>query len=237
MRKKAQLQMAAAVLLLLICFSYFLYSFHFSHSVSSDPAETEQDFTVLIDAGHGGVDGGAVAGDGTEEKHINLQIALLLEQQLGAMGIRTAMTRTADESIHDSSAQTIREKKVSDIHNRMQLMEETENCIFVSIHQNKYSDSALSGTQVFYSPNTTASAQLAQTIQTSVRSLLQTENTREIEKSGSSIYLLYYARKPAVLVECGFLSNTAELEKLKEGTYQKQLAFCIAAGILEYLNI
>lgn len=228
--------MAASVLLLLICFSYFLYSFHFSLAVSSDPAETEQDFTVLIDAGHGGVDGGAVASDGTEEKHINLQIALLLEQQLGAMGIRTAMTRTTDESIHDSSAQTIREKKVSDIHNRMQLIEETENCIFVSIHQNKFSDTSLNGTQVFYSPNTTASAQLAQTIQTSVRSLLQTENTREIEKSGSSIYLLYYARKPAVLVECGFLSNTAELEKLKEGTYQKQLAFCIAAGILEYLN-
>lgn len=228
--------MAASVLLLLICFSYFLYSFHFSLAVFSDSADAAQDVTVLIDAGHGGVDGGAVAGDGTEEKHINLQIALLLEQQLGALGIRTAMTRTTDESIHDSSAQTIREKKVSDIHNRMQLMEETENCIFVSIHQNKFSDTSLNGTQVFYSPNTTASAQLAQTIQTSVRSLLQTENTREIEKSGSSIYLLYYARKPAVLVECGFLSNTAELEKLKEGTYQKQLAFCIAAGILEYLN-
>lgn len=228
--------MVAAVLLLLICFSYFLYSFHFSLSVSSDSAETEQDFTVLIDAGHGGVDGGAVASDGTEEKHINLQIALLLQQQLGAMGIRTAMTRTTDDSIHDSSAQTIREKKVSDIHNRMQLMEETDNCIFVSIHQNKFSDTSLNGTQVFYSPNTTASAQLAQTIQTSVRTLLQTDNTREIEKSGSSIYLLYYARKPAVLVECGFLSNTADLKKLKDTTYQKQLAFCIAAGILEYIN-
>ena len=228
--------MAASVLLLLICFSYFLYSFHFSLAVSSDSADAAQDVTVLIDAGHGGVDGGAVAGDGTEEKHINLQIARLLEQQLGAMGIRTAMTRTSDVSIHDSSAQTIREKKVSDIHNRMQLMEETENCIFVSIHQNKYSDSALSGTQVFYSPSTTASAQLAQTIQNSVQTLLQPENSREIEKSGSSIYLLYYAQKPAVLVECGFLSNAEDLRKLKDETYQKQLAFCIAAGILEYLN-
>ena len=130
-------------------FSYFLYSFRFSLAASSDFSATEQQVTVLIDAGHGGVDGGAVANDGTEEKYINLQIAQLLEQQLGAMGIRTAMTRTSDVSIHDSSAQTIREKKVSDIHNRMQLMEKTENCIFVSIHQNKYSDSALSGTQVF----------------------------------------------------------------------------------------
>ena len=228
--------MAASVLLLLICFSYFLYSFRFSLAASSDFSATEQQVTVLIDAGHGGVDGGAVANDGTEEKYINLQIAQLLEQQLGAMGIRTAMTRTSDVSIHDSSAQTIREKKVSDIHNRMQLMEKTENCIFVSIHQNKYSDNALSGTQVFYSPNTTASAQLAQTIQNSVCMLLQPENTREIEKSGSSIYLLYYAQKPAVLVECGFLSNAEDLKKLKDEAYQKQLAFCIATGILEYLN-
>ncbi len=236
MRKKARLQMAAAVLLLLIGFSYFLYTFHAANIASSESTDPSGDITVLIDAGHGGVDGGAVAGDGTEEKYINLQIAELLQKQLDAMGVKTAMTRTTDDSIHDSSAQTIREKKVSDIHNRMRMMEETDPCIFVSIHQNKYSDSSLHGTQVFYSPNTTASAQLAQSIQTSVHTLLQPENEREIKKSGNSIYLLYYAKKPAVLVECGFLSNAEETANLKDETYQKQLSFCIAAGILEYLN-
>ena len=129
-----------------------------------------------------------------------------------------------------------KESVVSDIHIRMKIMEETDNAVFVSIHQNKYESSYQWGTQVFYSPNTTSSAALADCIQKSVVSTLQPDNKREIKKSGSSIYLLYYAKKTAVLVECGFLSNPQETAKLKDEAYQKQLAFSVALGILEYMN-
>ncbi len=234
MRRRVRLQVAAAAVLFLSGLSYFLYSVH---AVWQSPQSADASaVTVLIDPGHGGVDGGAVAPDGTAEKDLNLQIALLLREQLSAFGIRTEMTRTTDASIHDQSAETVREKKVSDIHNRMQLMEETENCLFVSIHQNKFSDPSLSGTQVFYAPKVTQSAALADSIQSSVRTLLQPENDRQIKPSDNSIYLLFYAQKPAVLVECGFLSNAGELQSLQQAAYRQKLAFCIAAGILSYLH-
>ena len=146
------------------------------------------------------------------------------------------MIRDSDCSVHSNHAKTVREIKVSDIHNRMSVMENTDNCIFISIHQNSYNSSKYWGTQVFYSPNTTSSAALADCIQKSVVSTLQPDNKREIKKSGSSIYLLYYAKKTAVLVECGFLSNPQETAKLKDEAYQKQLAFSVALGILEYMN-
>ncbi len=191
---------------------------------------------IILDAGHGGEDGGAVGADGTVEQLLNLQITKYLEEQLTVFGIQTVMTRTTEDSIHNPDAATTRERKVSDIHNRMKIMETTQNAVFVSIHQNKFQSKSEWGTQVFYSPNTTASAELADCIQQSVIETLQPENTRVIKKSGSSIYLLYYAKKPAVLVECGFLSNPSELEKLKDEIYQKKIAFSIALGILEYLN-
>lgn len=234
MRRRMRLQIVAAVVLFLSGLSYFLYTVHAALLLPQEN-QSAGSMTVLIDPGHGGVDGGAVSADGTAEKHLNLQIAALLQKQLAAFGVTTDMTREEDVSIHDESAKTVREKKVSDIHNRMQMMEERQNCLFVSIHQNKYSDSSLRGTQVFYSPNTAESAVLAGCIQSRVQSLLQPENTRQIKPSGSSIYLLYYAQKPAVLVECGFLSNASELALLKQEAYQQKLVFCIAVGILTYL--
>ena len=116
-------------------------------------------------------------------------------------------------------------------------MESYPGALFVSIHQNKYTDSSQRGTQVFYSPNTTSSPVLANCIQQSVVSLLQPDNTRKIKKSGSSIYLLYYAKQTAVLVECGFLSNQQDTALLKDEESQKQMAFAVAAGILNYMNL
>ncbi len=192
--------------------------------------------TVIIDAGHGGEDGGAIAQDGTLEKDINLSISKKLETALKVMGYNVIMTRSKDELIYDADvSKTMRQKKVSDIHNRTDLINSTPNSVLISIHQNKFSQSQYSGTQVFYSSNNEDSKPLAQSIQLSVRKLLQQENKREIKKTGTNIYMLYYANVPAVMVECGFLSNYEECNKLKTDKYQKQMVFCIMYGILNYI--
>lgn len=191
--------------------------------------------TIIIDAGHGGEDGGAIGADGTVEKNINLSISLKLNDILSSLGYKTRMVRTEDISIHDSTAMTIRDKKVSDIHNRVQIMEEYDNCIYVSIHQNKYDDSKIWGAQTFYSPNNEESKDLAEFIQKNIISTLQPDNNRVVKKSGTNIYVLYNAPKTAVMVECGFLSNPNELDKLKSENYQTQLALSITNGIINFL--
>lgn len=191
---------------------------------------------IIVDAGHGGMDGGAVAADGTEEQYINLDIAMCLNEALTEKGYKTLMTRTDNNSIHDADATTVREQKVSDLHNRLKIIEANPDCIFVSIHQNYYTQSKYWGTQVFYSPNNVKSSQLAQSIQSSVVTELQPENTRKIKESGDSIYLLYNATVPAVMVECGFLSNYEETAKLNDASYRQQMADSICNGIINYLN-
>ena len=207
-----------------------------SEKLAVDAASTKVNQTVIIDAGHGGPDGGTSADDGTLEKDLNLQIAIKLNESLNSMGIKTVMIRTEDISVHDASANTIRQKKVSDLKNRLKIINETDNSIFVSIHQNHFSDSRYSGTQVFYSKNNPQSSVLADCIRQSVISDLQKENTRETKPSGTDIYLLYHAESPAVMVECGFLSNINESKNLKNENYQKELAFVLALGISDYLN-
>lgn len=192
--------------------------------------------TVIIDAGHGGPDGGTSADDGTLEKNINLQIALKLENILKSMGINTVMTRTEDISIHDESANTIRKKKISDLNNRLSIINNTDDSVFVSVHQNHFSESIYYGTQIFYSKNNPESSVLANSIRQSVISVLQKDNTREIKQSGTDIFLLHHAETPAVMVECGFLSNAEETAKLKDENYQRKLAFMIAIGICDYLR-
>ncbi len=191
---------------------------------------------IIIDAGHGGKDGGAVAADGTEEQYINLDIAICINEILSSKGYSTLMTRTDNNSIHAPAAKTIREQKVSDLNNRLNIIESNPDCIFVSIHQNYYTESKYWGTQVFYSPNNTSSSSLADFIQSSVVTELQPENTRMIKESGSSIYLLYHTTVPAVMVECGFLSNYEETAKLNDAQYRKNMANAICNGIINYIN-
>ena len=198
-------------------------------------AENLMNKTVIIDAGHGSPDGGTSSADGTLEKDINLSIALKLKDILESMGISCVLTRTNDNGIYDSSAKTIREKKVSDIKNRLQIINETENSIFVSIHQNHYSSSAYKGLQVFYSMNHPDSSKMADSIRLPVISYLQTDNSREIKASGSEFYLLHHSQRPSVMVECGFMSNAEETKMLKDENYQQKLAFVIAIGIRDYL--
>ncbi len=188
---------------------------------------------IIIDAGHGGEDGGAVAADGTLEKDINLSIALKLNDILTSLGYQTVMTRTEDTSICDTDLSTIREIKVSDMKNRLKICNSDDNNILISIHQNKFEQSKYSGTQVFFSPNSDSNV-LAEAIQQSVVSLLQPENTRAVKPADKNIYLLYNAAVPAVICECGFMSNPEELTKLKDEDYQNKMSFAIAQGLLSY---
>lgn len=210
-------------------------------SVNNDNDITEQSNSntspvIIIDAGHGNPDGGAVSSDGTQEQYINLDIARKINEYLQELGYETIMTRTDDDSIHDPSADTIRQKKVSDIHNRLKIIQDNPDSIFVSVHLNYYTESKYNGAQVFYSPNDVKSEHLAQCIQNSVVSLLQPDNTRQIKKSDSSIFLLYHSTVPSVMVECGFLSNPEETRKLKEDDYRRQMATAICKGIIKYIN-
>ncbi len=191
--------------------------------------------TIIVDAGHGGEDGGAIGLDGTVEKNINLDIALKLEKLLKFYGFNVIMTRTQDVMTCDDGLDSLRKRKVSDIHNRFDLIQKNPDAIFISVHQNKFEDSSQHGTQVFYSANNEESKLLAEAIQASIVSSLQPKNDRVVKKSGSGIYLLYHAEIPAVLVECGFISNSDELKKLKDDSYRMKLAILIADGLIKYL--
>ena len=191
---------------------------------------------IILDAGHGGFDGGAVANDGTVEKDINLKITLYLYDILSNSGYNVLLTRSVDTGTEDDSKTNISSRKRSDMKNRLKLMQDNKDGIFVSIHLNKFTTSAARGSQVFYSGNDENSKLLGDSIQNSIISILQKDNSRVNKKATSSTYLLYNATIPAVLVECGFLSNKNELEMLKSEDYQKKIAFCIFCGINNYYS-
>ena len=204
--------------------------------VSSDVIYENSFPVIIIDAGHGGEDGGAIADDGTLEKNINLEISLKLTNIMSVFGYKIKSIRTTDTDLH-TEGDTIRQRKISDINHRFDIMNSYDNCLYVSIHQNKFSDGKYSGTQVFYSPKTKEESQtLAQEIQDCIVNTLQKENTRQTKECGTSVYLIYNAVKPAVLVECGFLSNYDEGQRLNSPEYQKKIAGTIAATICNYLD-
>ncbi len=189
----------------------------------------------MANSAHGGFDGGAVASDGTVEKNINLEITLTLASFLRQSGFKVILTREADVSTDDVETEKIPTRKKSDLKNRLNLMKDYKDAVFVSVHLNKFTTSAASGSQVFYS-KVDGSKELGDSIQKSIINLLQPDNTRVNKQATSSTYLLYHATIPTVLVECGFLSNKAELERLKDKDYQNKMAFSIYCGMLEYFK-
>lgn len=191
---------------------------------------------VVLDAGHGGEDGGASSADGILEKDINLAIALQLEEYLKLHHFDVIMIRDGDYSVGDQSLSTVSERKRSDTKRRLQAIEEAGECIFISIHQNHFSESKYDGAQVFYSGNREESAILAEAIRKNIVGALQPENHRENKKAESNIYLLDRCHVPAVLVECGFISNPAEAAKLNQKAYQKDMAAAIYNGLIDYLQ-
>ncbi len=199
------------------------------------PAGTKDEdrLTIVIDAGHGGRDGGAVADDdGTLEKHLNLAVAKKLQALLESADIRVIMTRETDTelALPDSP-----HKKRDDLQNRLRLAQAYPNTVFISIHMNKFPVAKYNGLQVYYSPNHKDSIKLAEQIQRDSR-ILKSENNRETKAAGSNIYLLSHIQVPAVLVECGFLSNYEEKECLKTEEYQTKLALSLYCSILNYLH-
>lgn len=192
--------------------------------------------TVIIDAGHGGFDGGAAASDGTVEKNINLQISQKTAEILKFSGYNVIMTRNSDTGTEDDESVAIAKRKKSDLANRLQIMKDNTDAVFVSIHLNKFTTSAANGAQVFYTKNFTEAQSLANAVQSSIISLIQPQNTRVVKQGTDSTYLLKNAVVPAIIVECGFLSNKTELEKLKTDAYQSQMAFAIAGGICDFKN-
>ncbi|MCL2531491.1 MAG: N-acetylmuramoyl-L-alanine amidase [Oscillospiraceae bacterium] len=187
---------------------------------------------IVLDAGHGGEDGGAVGIGGVVEKDLNLAVAMQLAPFLRALGYDVQLTRCEDCDLSEPAA-TLRARKRSDIQARHAMLENLrDGDLFLSIHMNQYAHPSARGTQVFYSPNHPQSQVTAEQIQRTVVTLLQPENHRQIKPAGSSIYLLHNATRPAVMVECGFISNPGEAARLQEPDYQRQLAFAVAVGVL-----
>ena len=218
-------------LILIILFSVAFLSSK-GYSIVNTSSKINNISTIIIDAGHGGFDGGAVAFDGTIEKDINLNIALCLADMLKAAGYNVVLTRQTDNSTEtiDSQTNSIAKRKKNDLENRLQLMNDYPDGIFVSIHLNKFTTTAAKGSQVFYNSKIESSKLLGEEIQGSIIQMLQPENTRVNKQATTSTYILYNATLPAVLVECGFLSNKDELVLLKNEEYQKKLAFAIFCG-------
>ena len=191
---------------------------------------------IMIDPGHGGIDGGTSGADGTKEKQVNLQISQNLHTFSVLLGFETEMTRTTDCLYEENSTDSIRTQKRRDLAHRLSMIENKENTILISVHQNYYSDSKYSGFQVFYTTNNHENKIIANTLQGIIKSYLQPENTRKIKTVGSEIYLLHHCTKPAVMIECGFMSNPKELSLLKNRTYQSKLSLSVLIGILNYAN-
>ena len=203
------------------------------HPASAETSNTIPRFTVVLDAGHGGEDGGAISETGVCEKDINLSIAKKLEALLTSCGISVVMTRTEDVLLYDKTVDYHGRKKVLDLAARRKIGEETENALFVSIHMNAFPSPKYSGLQVWYSQNSRYSIVLAKSVQELTAQHLQPQNDRRTKPATSAIYLLHHLNCPAILVECGFLSNPTEARQLATEEYQNRLAFILMMSITD----
>lgn len=202
-------------------------------TVFSENRPLEREHCIVIDPGHGGEDGGATSCTGVLESQFNLEIALRLRDLMHLLGYETKMIRTTDTAVY-TTGQTIAQKKVSDLKERVRIVNETENALLLSIHQNQFSDSRYSGAQVFYA-STDGSEALAKQLQTAFVSSLNPGSNRQSKKS-SGVYLMENIDCAGVLIECGFLSNTGEEAKLRSADYQKKIICVIAATVSQYLG-
>lgn len=184
---------------------------------------------IVIDAGHGGIDSGASCADGTPESELNLQIAKRLDALLRLMGWQTKMTRQTADSI-ETEGETIRQRKQSDLNNRVEIVNSQQNAILISIHQNFYPDSRYSGPQILYAGNSDQT--LAAAFQSALTEHLAPGSQRQIKRA-EGIYLMRKIQCPGILVECGFLSNPAEASNLQSAAYQKRLCSIIAATLVQ----
>ena len=190
--------------------------------------------TIVLDAGHGGEDGGAVSRDGVAESSVNLAITRKLRDVFLFLGRDTVLTRTGEDAIYSPEAVTLREKKVSDLKNRVDLINSQPEAVLISIHQNSMPDHpSVHGAQVFYN-GAASGPRLGETVQAALHGAVNAGNGKNAKAIDSTIYLMKNVQCPAILVECGFLSNRTETGQLLTGGYQLKLAVCIAAGFLQH---
>lgn len=225
---------AAAVALCLSVFLFLMIKSARSVTLTTSATLKSPAAKILIDPGHGGEDGGAVSG-GVTEKDINLSISLDTADLLLLCGFDVEMTRKTDDALSKEGA-NVKQRKYNDMKTRLEMYNSAQNNVVISIHQNKFSDSASHGAQVFYSPNNEKSAVLAESLRHSLKSMIQPDNERECKAAGKDIYLLKNAKNPAVIVECGFISNRSEKELLMTDEYQKQIALAVCTGFIDYYN-
>ena len=200
--------------------------------VGNNPSSKQ---VVVLDAGHGGMDSGAVGISGVLEKDINLSIVKKLESLLEFSGYEVILTRSDDSSIHDSNIEGVGEQKKSDMRNRLAIINTYPNAIFFSIHQNKFTQPQYFGAQMFYTDKNPDNMKLARIMQKRFK-LIQPDNDREIKLSGDELYLFKTTEIPALIIECGFLSNAEDEKKLSSEEYQQKVAFTIFCGITDYIN-
>lgn len=203
-------------------------------TVMTENAGVTDRVSVIIDAGHGGVDTGATSCTGVMESNINLEIALRLRDLLHLMGYQTKMIRTTDISIHTEGSATIAAKKISDLKNRVQIVNETENAILISIHQNHFPVEKYRGAQVFYN-RVGGSESLAKLLQNNFVMTINPDSNRKVKRA-DGVYLMQNIQTPGILVECGFLSNSEEESLLRDDAYQKKLCSVIAASLSTFLK-
>lgn len=191
---------------------------------------------IVLDAGHGGIDGGCTSAEGVPEKGINLDILLKLRDLLEINGYEVRVTRDTDRSIHDDGVEGIAAQKSSDMDNRLAIFNESDNAVCISIHQNQFTDPKYSGAQMFYSGSNSTSEDLARALQERFREFLQPDNEREVKLCGKELFLCYYSNNPTVMAECGFLSNPDEAAMLNNEEYRSKVAFTLFSGINDFVN-
>ena len=189
--------------------------------------------TVVVDAGHGVPDEGAESSRGTTEAETNLKIALKLQNLLEQSGTTVILTRSDENAIYDIDSKTLRQKKISDIRNRVKIGNESSADIFVSVHLNKIPQSQYDGWQTFYNKESQEGARLAKQIQANLNEAIQRENNR-VAKTIDNVYIIKHVEIPTAIVECGFLSNPEEEKLLLDDGYQNKLAWGIYNGIIDY---
>ena len=191
---------------------------------------------LILDAGHGGEDGGASSASGNKESDINLEIVLKTRALMGFLGVETELTRSEDRSMHSDGADTIRAKKVSDLKNRVAFVEQTPDAMLISVHQNYFTDSRYSGSQVFYNGGD-VSRQWGEVTQEVLRTVLAPDKDRAAKPMPDGIYLFEHISCPAILVECGFLSNGEEASLLLTDGYQRKIALALAGAYLQEMQM
>lgn len=190
---------------------------------------------IVLDAGHGGLDSGAVGATGVLEKDVNLSIVLALRDMFEMSGFEVVLTRDEDISIYDPGVEGIRNQKLNDMDNRLAIIQKYPDSIFLCIHQNNFTDPKYFGGQMFYNNNNPQNRTLAQIMQNKFAQL-QPGNGREIKLTGEELFLLKSNKNPSLMIECGFLSNPEEEQKLSTWEYQQKVAFTIYGGVMEFID-